>query len=215
MKAKFIAIEGGEGSGKSTMLAALKEELGDRAVFTREPGGSPYGEEIRKVIFGSEHSKTASPATALALMFAARFDHLKNVIAPAISGDKHVISDRFDASSYAYNVHAQSYGDLENLFWHLRDELIRTPDLYVWLDVDPAIGLERARGRNEKAKGGNHLDYMTLEFHRSVRAGYERFFDRITYPVGGLQTVLKIDANRQLDVVKRNFLAQVKVQLGL
>ena len=119
-KPKFIVIEGGEGSGKSTLLIALKETLGDRIFTTREPGGSPYAEVIRNIALKDPLAKTAPAETTLCLMFASRFDNTQNAIMPALKNGLPVIADRFDASSYAYQIHAQSNGQLEDVFWGLR-----------------------------------------------------------------------------------------------
>src|SRR3989344_1089779 len=132
---RFIAIEGGEGSGKSSLVSALKDSLGDSVVVTREPGGSPYGEAIRDLALKDPRAGQAPAATMLCLMFASRYDHVENIIRPALSKGLSVVSDRFDGSSYAYNVCAQSRGSLEYLFWKLRTEISVLLDLYVYIDV--------------------------------------------------------------------------------
>ncbi|MGC9605427.1 MAG: dTMP kinase [Minisyncoccia bacterium] len=210
MKPKFIAIEGGEGSGKSTLVAALKEELGDSVFFTREPGGSPYAEVIRETTLKNPLAKTAPADTTLCLMFAARFDNAVNAIEPALKKGLSVIADRFDGSSYAYNVSAQSDYALEPLFWDLRRRLSIIPDLYVWIDVDPKEGMRRTRSRNDSsvARGKyDHFDDREIAFHEKVRAGYAKLMAKVPHAV--------IDANRPLEEVKRDFIAEVKRQLGM
>ncbi|MDQ2933273.1 MAG: dTMP kinase [bacterium] len=201
--APFIVIEGGEGSGKSSLLIALKEELGSAIHSTREPGGSPYAEVIRDATLKNPLAKNAPAVTTLCLMFAARFDNFTNSILPALTSGKAVIADRFDASSYAYNVYAQSDGALENVFWSLRKQLKVLPTLYIFIDVDPLVGVKRAQARNSSnGKGYDHFDDRAMEFHRRVRTGYLKFFSKVPHVV--------IDANRPLEEVKRDFIARIK-----
>ena len=101
---RFITLEGGEGAGKSTVIAALRDALetaGDDVVCTREPGGTPLAEEIRSLLLDPQH-EAASPQTELLLMFAARAQHVRQTILPALQRGAWVICDRFTDSSYAY-----------------------------------------------------------------------------------------------------------------
>ena len=204
-KAPFIVIEGGEGSGKSSVLMALKEQLGDAIITTREPGGSPYAEVIRDVALKNPLAKGTPAETTLCLMFAARFDNTARAIVPALDSGKPVIADRFDASSYTYQVHAQSGGALEELFWKLRERLAVKPDLYIFFDVEPKEGIRRARSRNQSLLQGkqyDHFDDREVEFHEKVREGYLQFFKKVPHAV--------IDANKSLDEVKRAFGAKIR-----
>ena len=136
-KTKFIVIEGGEGAGKSTVIKLLKEELGDIIHITREPGGSPYAETIRNVALKSPDAKNAPAETMICLMFAARYDHVLNTVVPQLKLGKNVICDRFDSSSYTYQIFGQKGGKkIEKLFWNLRKMISRVPDLYIYIDVD-------------------------------------------------------------------------------
>jgi dTMP kinase len=206
-KPPFIVIEGGEGSGKSSLMSALREEFGNLIVTTREPGGSPYAEAIREVTLKNPLAKTAPASTTLCLMFAARFDNTVNVIVPALNSGKPVIADRFDASSYTYNVWSQSGGALEKLFWELRAQLAVVPDLYIFIDVDPEEGLRRARGRNQSLLNNqyDHFDDREVSFHEKVREGYLKFFEKVPHIV--------IDANRSLDEVKREFVEAIRMRI--
>jgi dTMP kinase len=213
-KPLFIAIEGGEGSGKSTLMAALKEALGEAVYTTREPGGSPYAELIRTAALKNPLAKDAPAETTLCLMFAARFDNVINSIIPALKKGMPVVSDRFDGSSYAYQVFSQS-SLLEDLFWMLRGKLSIIPDLYVFIDVDPKEGLKRAHGRNRSQLGGgeyDHFDDRELIFHENVRKGYIAFFNRAR-DLGTPYIV--IDADRPLEAVKNDFVAQIRKRLGI
>lgn len=205
-KPLFIALEGGEGSGKSTLITALKESLGNSVVVTREPGGSPYGEVIREAALKHAYAKDAPAETMLCLMFAARFDHVKNLVVPALDAGKHVITDRFDASSYTYQIYGQEASELEDLFWKLRSHLSRTPDLYIYIDVDAEEGVNRAMRRNNIAPAdGNHFDDRKMDFHRRLRTGYDSFFKQVPHVI--------VDANRPLEEVKKDFLEAVKMAI--
>jgi dTMP kinase len=218
MKSKFIAIEGGEGSGKSSLLAALHEVLGDRAVFTREPGGTPYAEKIRALALKDSDAKSAPGETTLCLMFAARYEHIENKIEPALQSGKIVVTDRFDASSFALNVWAQLDGKLEKLFWNLRKGLKKVPDLYVYVDVDPVEGLRRAQARNESSGNGkayDHFDDRDVDFHKKVREGFLKFMrSKRLFVLPRIDHVI-IDANRPLEEVKKDFISAIKQQIGI
>ncbi|MDD5165145.1 MAG: dTMP kinase [Candidatus Pacebacteria bacterium] len=212
MKPQFIVIEGGEGSGKSTLIRILKESLGDLIMTTREPGGSPYAELIRTAAIKNPLAKDAPPETTLCLMFAARFDNVANVIIPSLKKGVPVIADRFDASSYAYQISSQS-SLLEDLFWSMRSKLMVTPDIYVFVDVDPEEGLKRAHGRNQSFDiGYDHFDDREITFHQNVRKGYLKFFEKVK--ALGTPCII-IDANRPLETVKKDFLIQMRQQLGI
>jgi dTMP kinase len=180
MSGHFIVVEGGEGSGKSSLLVALRERFGDqRFLFTREPGGTTLAERIRELLFSREFeddARTASGETTLLLMWAARSSHVERLIVPALARGVSVVSDRFDPSSWVYNVRAQQCNDCEVLFEQLRALTSRhvRPSLYIYLDIDPQVGLAR-RG---VAGVQNHFDLQSIEFHERVRAGYREFFKR-------------------------------------
>ncbi len=194
----FIAIEGGEGAGKSTLLNALKIEFGDSALFTREPGGSPYAEVIRELALTHPLAKGANTETMLCLMFAARFDHVENAVLPALRRGDHVITDRFDASSYAYQLYAQEHQKLEELFWKLRSYITREPDLYVYVDVDVEEGLRRVKARNLDSGKGNHFDDRPVDFHQRLRKGYVAFLKKVPHVV--------INANQSREKMIEDFL---------
>lgn len=199
-KPKFIVIEGGEGSGKSSMLMRLKEKLSDTILTTREPGGTPYAEVIREATLKNPLAKTAPAETTLCLMFASRYDNLLNMIKPSLEKGIPVITDRFDASSYAYQVHAQSKGKLEKLFWNLREQMTFKPDLYIFFDVEPKEGVRRANSRNQSLLQGkqyDHFDDREIDFHALVREGYFKFFKKVPHKV--------IDANQSFEKVYKDF----------
>ena len=201
-KPLFIAIEGGEGSGKSTLVTYLKAELDKSVLITREPGGSEYAEVIRDAALKHQLAKDAIAETMICLMFAARHDHVAKTVVPTLKKGTHVITDRFDASSYAYQIYAQEGKHIEKLFWELRSSVARLPDLYIYVDVEVEEGLRRARKRNTNTTDGNHFDDRDVSFHTRLRKGYKTFLKKVPHIV--------IDANRPLDEVKKSFIETVK-----
>ena len=142
-KGIFITIEGNEGSGKTTISKMLESSLSNfNIVFTREPGGIAIAEQIRLVILNSEN-KNMDPRTEVLLFAAARRQHLVEKIIPALENGKNIICDRFIDSSFAY----QSYGrglefkDILDVNNFATDN--KMPDLTIYLDIDPEIGLKR------------------------------------------------------------------------
>ncbi len=167
MTGRFIVFEGGEGAGKSTLAAAIGRRLmaaGREVVLTREPGGTAAGERIRALL----HEELVPWAEALAFLVA-RAQIVHEVIRPALSRGAIVLCDRFAASTYAYQGYARGL-DLATL---RAANCAATgglePELVVWLDLDPAVGLARKLGETEAIRTG----LESVEFHRRVRAGYE------------------------------------------
>ncbi len=145
----FITFEGIDGSGKSTQARMLAETLRDQGhdvVLTREPGGSPGAEEIRALVLQGDPDRW-SAETEILLFTAARRDHLERTILPALAAGKIVICDRFADSTRMYQ--GLSRGDLRGLVDQLHTLMIgREPDLTLLIDMDPAVGLSRAKSRN-------------------------------------------------------------------
>ena len=144
----FITLEGGEGAGKSTLakaLAARLEAHGLTVELTREPGGSPGAEEIRRLVVEGDPDRW-SAETEILLFIAARRDHWERTIAPALAAGATVITDRFTDSTRVYQ--GTTRGDLTDLVDRLHALMIpRRPDLTLVIDVDPAAALARARAR--------------------------------------------------------------------
>ena len=176
-RGKFITLEGGEGTGKSThvrLLAKGLEAAGVDVVVTREPGGSPGAEEIRTLLVtGATHRW--SPMTEALLHYAARCEHLRKTVLPALEAGRWVISDRFADSTMAY----QGYG--HGLGREPMDALHRlvvgdfAPDLTLVLDLPVEVGLSRARGR---AGGEDRYERMGTAFHGRLREGFLDIADR-------------------------------------
>lgn len=181
-KGAFIVIDGVDGSGKSTLIKNVAELINKRhgrtVHLTREPGGSPFAEEVRGMVLSPERAKTLSIDTVLMLFSAGRFDHLHKVILPALRRGEVVISDRYDSSTYAYQICAEDHPELRGVFFALQRawNLIAKPAAYVLVDVSPEVARrrlsKRAEGQNEKL---NHFDLKGSEFHASVRSAMREF----------------------------------------
>ncbi len=176
MQKNFIVFEGGEGSGKSDKSKYVAEVLrseGRDVVSTREPGGSQYGELIRELIF-HEHGGRADAETLFGLFWAARRDHLQKKIIPALERGTIVISDRFDGSTFAYQICGQEQRQLEDLFWSMREHYVGhwEPSLYILCAVDVSTGLARAKSRADKT---THFDEREIAFHERVQNGFQEF----------------------------------------
>ena len=171
---RLLSIEGGEGAGKSTVLRALREALvadGFEVVSTREPGGTPLAERIRELLLDPSHEPSA-PETELLLMFAARAQHVREVVLPALQRGAWVISDRFTDSSYAYQGAARGL-DAGFIAELERNVVGIEPGLTLLLDLSVAHGRERTRGRD--LLGGSAPDRIERErdeFFERVREGF-------------------------------------------
>jgi dTMP kinase len=162
-RGRFIVLEGGEGSGKSTQAALLAEHLG--ADLTREPGGTALGERLRELLLATEIGEI-TPRAELLLMAAARAQHVRERIAPALGSGRDVVCDRFVGSTLAY----QGYGrglPLEDVL--VANELATDglrPDLTVLLDLPVEVAAARLSGVTDRIEGAG------VEFHRQVFAGF-------------------------------------------
>jgi dTMP kinase len=170
MTGKFITIEGGEGGGKSTNMALVQQYLTDHGIefiVTREPGGTDLSEKIRHLLLDPEN-KAMTSNTELLLMFAARAQHLEELIVPALKSGKWVLCDRFTDATYAYQgggrgVPMSKISDLEK--W-VQGEL--RPDLTLLLDLPVELGMERAGKRGAL----DRFEQEQLQFFENVRQCY-------------------------------------------
>ncbi len=169
-KGKFISLEGGEGSGKSSAIACIEswlQEQGIAYLMTREPGGTPLAEEIRDLVL-KPRQETVSDMTELLMMYAARAQHLSEKIIPALQQGLWVISDRFIDSSYVYQGIARG-GQISTLDqltqWVVGDH---QPDSTLLLDVSVEVGMQRVGLR----QGADRLDQESIGFHEKVRQGF-------------------------------------------
>ena len=196
MEPQFITIEGGEGVGKSTaqsIIGRLLREQGIAVTLTREPGGTALGEAVRELLLDTE----ADPPTGLAellLIFAARAQHIADVIKPALSQGQWVVCDRFTDATYAYQgaargITTQYIDDLEML---VQGNL--KPDKVLLLDMDPLAGLERAKRRGVL----DRFEREEISFFERVRQGY---LDRA---LGAPERYEVINAARDLSDVEKD-----------
>ncbi len=173
----FVTFEGGEGAGKSTQIARLAEHLrrgGHRPVLTtREPGGSPRAEAIREALLAGV-AKPYGPFAEALLFSAARIDHLDTLIRPALARGEIVLCDRFTDSTRAYQGAA---GGIEPALLASLERVVvgpTQPDLTLILDLDPEIGLARARARSGPSEEPDRFEAETLDFHRRLREAFLR-----------------------------------------
>lgn len=173
---RFITLEGGEGAGKSTLARGLGEALraeGREVVLTREPGGAPGADAIRKLLVEGDARRWSAMEEAL-LFAAARLNHLTHTIRPALARGAWVICDRYYDSTRAYQAAA---GGLDADVVNALNALIgaQRPDLTLVLDLDPARGLARSQGRKA---GEDRFEKKAADFHARVRAEFQAIAQR-------------------------------------
>ncbi|WP_068466497.1 dTMP kinase [Candidatus Protochlamydia phocaeensis] len=199
----FITIEGGEGSGKSTLLNQLADyfvQQGYEVVKTREPGGSKLGETIRSLVLQRDASLQIGDQAELLLFLAARSQHIEELIKPALQAGKIVICDRFNDSTIAYQGAARG---LDSRYVQRFCQLVCgeiEPELTLFLDVDPEIGLKRTQKLDKEQAGSGQLDRIEsekLDFHLRVQEAFRAAARREPF------RMYCINANRsQADVFK-------------
>lgn len=170
----FISFEGIDGAGKSTHIARVAElfrQAGRAVVMTREPGGTPVSEKLRELVL----HEPMDPLTEALLMFAARREHLVQVIEPALARGEVALCDRFTDATFAYQGGGRGFdwqvlGELERMVQALPDGTLRQPDLTVWFDLDPLIAAERLAS----ARVPDKFESQPADFFAAVRAGYAR-----------------------------------------
>ena len=174
-KGKFITFEGPEGAGKSTQLklcAAFLQEQGFEVVMTREPGGTPLAEELRTILKTHKGSEVLHPETEVLLMEAARSQHVREVILPALERGAVVLCDRFYDSTTAYQGAARSIDTRMIGALNLFAAGYRKPDLTLVFDLDIESGFRRAGKRQETAGQYDRFEAENRSFHQRVREGF-------------------------------------------
>lgn len=208
MSGIFISFEGPDGAGKTTalnsLLPLLKEETSKEVVVSREPGGSPISEKIRKIIL-SIHDQDMDDRTEALLYAAARRQHLVDVILPALNDDKVMISDRFVDSSIAYQGGGRQIGTKEVA--EINDFAINgtIPDLTIYFDVTPEVGIARIRKDHEGAM--DRLEQEKIDFHKRVHETYQKLIKENS------DRIIRVDAEQEpekvvsdaLDIILKRF----------
>lgn len=189
----FISFEGTEGVGKTTLIRKIYEHLeqqGQQVVLTREPGGTPMAEQIRSLLLSVNHEESMSNDTELLLMYAARAQHLQQVIMPALKEHKTVLCDRFTDASFAYQCAGRGLSQSklqllnENFVSHM-------PNITFWLDASIETGMSRARERGAL----DRFEQEKVTFFEKVRAGYQQLWEQ--YP----ERVKRLDATQSPEQV--------------
>ncbi len=208
IKGKFITFEGGEGSGKSTQLTRLADWLkgeGLTVITTREPGGAPSAEVIRKLLVEGDVDRW-QPITEVLLHYAARAEHIAHTVIPALQDGAWVLSDRYADSTIAYQGygHGLNRDTIDAVHGVVTGDL--APDLTLILDISVEKGLERAHGR---AHLEDRYERMGESFHERVRAG---FLDIATqHP----ERCVVIDATQGMDDVTTQIVRYLQERLGI
>lgn len=189
----FISFEGTEGVGKTTLIRKIHQyfELqGKEVVLTREPGGTPLAEQIRSLLLAVNHEEQMSHDTELLLIYAARAQHLQQVILPALTAGKIVLSDRFTDASFAYQCSGRDLSQ-EKLQLLNQTFVAKMPNITFWLDAPIELGMNRARERGAL----DRFEQEKLSFFAKVRAGYETLWQAEP------ERIKRLDATQNADVV--------------
>ena len=189
----FISFEGTEGVGKSTLIRKIHqyfEQQGKEVVLTREPGGTPLAEQIRSLLLAVNHDEPMSHDTELLLIYAARAQHLQQVILPALDAGKIVLSDRFTDASFAYQCAGRGLSQ-EKLKLLNQTFVAKMPNITFWLDAPIELGMTRARERGAL----DRFEQEKLSFFSKVRAGYETLWQAEP------ERIKRLDATKIADVV--------------
>ncbi len=185
---KFIVFEGGEACGKSTQIKLLQKKFKNNKnyIWTKEPGGTEIAEKIREIVITGDKDKML-PATELALIYAARYEHLHKIILPALKQGKTIVSDRFNLSSFVYQGIARG---LSQNFVKKVDKLFLdnfTPDLTFLFDLEIKIAKKRIKQRNNS---NERFEQFSADFHQKVRDGF------LQYAKKNSKKIKIIDANK-------------------
>lgn len=204
---KFIVIEGLEGAGKSSAINVLREELDAAGIEhienTREPGGTVLAEKMRALVKEEQPGEALQDRSELLLMYAARIQLVETVIKPALQKGAWVIGDRHDLSSQAYQGGGRQID--ADVMSSLKQIALGSfkPDLTLYLDIEPRLGLERARGRGEL----DRIEKMDISFFERTR---ERYLNLASED----SSIVTIDASQDIDSVQADIRQAVKAWLA-
>ncbi len=191
-KGLFVSFEGGEGSGKSTIIKLIAEKF-ENVVLTREPGGTKIAEQIREIILDTENTEMNLRTEAL-LYASSRAQHVEEVIKPALASNKLILCDRYIDSSVVYQSIARG-NDIEDI------KMINNfamkgihPDITFLFDIQPSVALKRVSKRSES----DRLDLEKFDFHKKIYDGYNYLFDNKLFYA---KNIYKINADRSVEEI--------------
>jgi len=212
MRGKFIVIDGMDHSGKGVQIDMLKKALTGDLYFTREPGGTPLAEEIRTILLRTD-GPASNPLADFFLFLAARGSHIEDAVEVQRTQGRHVICDRYDSSTYAFQIHGEERGELEQVFWAMRNVLPERyrPDAYIFFDLPAEVAHER--GVKAAGKAQSRFDAKLIEYHRRVQAGFVDFAKKLNsreHP----EAALMINADRGVDAIHKDVLVAVQKMLA-
>ncbi|NGX33364.1 MAG: Thymidylate kinase [Candidatus Anoxychlamydiales bacterium] len=194
-KGFFITFEGGEGAGKTSLIDNIKQYLESKKldyIVTREPGGTKFGEYVRDLLLNTKDGIKISAKAELCLFLASRSQHIKEVILPSLEQNKIVLCDRYNDSSIAYQGHARDLGIDKVIEFSSFIIEKSIPDLTLYLDIDPKIGLSRVETSFDR------IESEKMEFHQKIRDGFHILAEK--FP----QRIKIIDATRAKEDVFKN-----------
>lgn len=192
---KYIVIDGIDGGGKGSLLSALQEVyrplpeylsyescrkeglIGTYFMHTREPGGTPLGEKLRPLILDEKMFSFSEVC-----LFMAQRKELRGRVEIALFSGLHVISDRSDSASFAYQIRGRGLSHMEKLFWEMNKELAPFPSLYIFLDLDPKVAAQRMNFRQKEGQVADKFEKENIAFFERVRAGFVEFSSKVDIP---------------------------------
>ena len=198
MRGLFITLEGGDGAGKSTQIRNIEsffDKKGLVVVHTREPGGTSISEKLRDILLDSENTEMED-VTEMLIYAAARAQHVREFVMPALEKGQIVICDRFVDSSIAYQAFGRGLGDMVGVVNDYATAGL-APDITFWMDIDPKAGKERV----SKMGDFDRLESEELDFHYSVYGGYKALAEICP------ERIKRIDASKSVDEISEDIKA--------
>ncbi|MBI5004325.1 dTMP kinase [Candidatus Kaiserbacteria bacterium] len=210
----FIVIDGMDGSGKGTQIRLLQEKLtGHPVIFTREPGGTPKAEEIRKLLLNKD-GPASDPLKDFWLFWEARESHVEELIGPSLEQGTHVLCDRYDSSTHAFQIHGEQQNSLLDLFKEKRETLPPKyhPHAYIILDLPAEVAYGRRLKDSVQEK--TRFDVKPIEYHARVRDGFLQFGEYLKDSKSD-SICYFIDADRPVEAIHADIWKIVSRELGI